>query len=425
MADNIVIRLFADPDRAVEWILTDSSGARHGEPSSGTLIEAATAIGSHSVIVLLPSSDMLITTADIPAKGSKLLQAVPFALEEQLAEDIDRLHFAVGQRRSNGLTPVVVTNRERFEDYLLRLAGAGIGPDAIYPEIQGLARIPGTISLLLDDGDLLINDGGDVELDLEQISPGDALVAIGALDDAATTDDDGDVRDMPRHVLIYLSAADQERYSNDWLALEHEFESLDIRILPDGALPRLAATVSSGRAVNLLQGDFAPKRSMDAAWRPWRNVAALFLAVVGVGLIGKVVDYFSLRSEDKRLTVAIEEQFRDTLPWINTVPDNPASRLRSELARMGAASGDSDGADFLLALEALSGALGNAPGSKVEALSYRSGETDIQLIAPNVESLERIQAAVREGTALDAAIARAEPQDDGVKSRIQIKAAER
>jgi len=30
--------------------------------------------------------------------GAKLQQIVPYALEEQLAEDIDELHFAIGKR---------------------------------------------------------------------------------------------------------------------------------------------------------------------------------------------------------------------------------------------------------------------------------------------------------------------------------------
>ena len=257
MAENIVIRLFVDEDKPVEWILTDSSGARHSAPTHGSLSAAAAAAVGYRVLALLPSSDMLITTADVPAKGARLLQALPFALEEQLAEDVDKLHFAAGARRSNGLTPVVVTDRQRFEDYLARLRGVGLEPEGVYAEVQGLARIPGTISMLIDSGDLLINDGADIELDLQDMSPGDALVAIGALDDPIGDDEAAEgSNELPGHVLVYLSEEDNDRYSNDWLALRNELDSIDTRILPDGALPRLAATVSTGKAINLLQGRF-------------------------------------------------------------------------------------------------------------------------------------------------------------------------
>ena len=42
---------------------------------------------------------MLLMEPELPAKaGAKLAQMVPYALEEQLAEDIDDLHFAIGRR---------------------------------------------------------------------------------------------------------------------------------------------------------------------------------------------------------------------------------------------------------------------------------------------------------------------------------------
>ncbi|MEM7279720.1 MAG: type II secretion system protein GspL, partial [Pseudomonadota bacterium] len=205
MAENLVIRLTEHDTDTVEWMLTDDSGARQGAPVRGTLRAAADAAGGRQISVLLPASEILLTSADIPAKGARLLQALPFALEEQLADDVDKLHFAAGTRRSSGRTPVAVIRRDQLQDFLDKLDEAGIKPSGIYAETQGLARIPGTISLLIDGDNLLLNDGADVELAMQQISPGDALVAIGALDDhavGAESDDDTEGTPLPSHVLV-------------------------------------------------------------------------------------------------------------------------------------------------------------------------------------------------------------------------------
>lgn len=426
MAENIVIRMPVDPAGDVEWIFTDSAGARHGLPMHGSLRAAADAAADRQVLALLPAMDILITTADVPLKGPRLLQALPFALEEQLADDVENLHFAAGARRPNGHTPVIIIERQKFENYLERLRDVGLAAAGVFAEIQGLARIPGTISMLIDGDNIIINDGADVELALQQISPGDALAAIGALDDdgAATDDADDDVISasphLPTHVLVYLDGDDNERYENEWLALRNELESLDTRLLADGALPRLAATVSTGKAINMLQGDFAVRKGFAAAWKPWRNVALLLCAVGAVGLITKVTDYFYLKRQDQRLQIAVEEQFRQTFPWISTVR-NPQAQLQAELNRIGAPDAAVAGMDFLEVLVALSGAMKTSPGASINGISFRSGVTDIRLDAPNVSALEKIENSVRESQVLDASIERAEKNDKGVKGHIQIK----
>ncbi|RLA25780.1 MAG: type II secretion system protein GspL, partial [Gammaproteobacteria bacterium] len=89
MSEFLVIRLGEKPDQLAQWIAVDSSGARHSTPVAGALSDAAVDIGSRQVIVLVPSAEVLSTTVDIPLKGAKLIAALPFALEEYLADDID------------------------------------------------------------------------------------------------------------------------------------------------------------------------------------------------------------------------------------------------------------------------------------------------------------------------------------------------
>ena len=101
MAEFLVIRIGETAEHAADWIAVDSSGARRSQPVSGPLLEAINDVGDRKVIVLVPSAEVLTTSVDIPVKGgAKLQAALPFALEEDLAEDVENLHFAVARRLS-------------------------------------------------------------------------------------------------------------------------------------------------------------------------------------------------------------------------------------------------------------------------------------------------------------------------------------
>src|SRR5215510_1286825 len=102
MAETVVIRLLA-PSRqagsedllgdAIEWVTVDGSGARLGPVRKGTLFDAAPECAARKSIVLAPGTDVLLAEPVVPLKGGKLMQVIPFALEEQLASDVDSMHF--------------------------------------------------------------------------------------------------------------------------------------------------------------------------------------------------------------------------------------------------------------------------------------------------------------------------------------------
>ena len=75
--------------------------------------------------VLVPGTDVLLAEPELPAKaGAKLQQIVPYALEEQLAEDIDDLHFAIGKRAGDSsTTPVAVVALSLMDEWTSHAQG--------------------------------------------------------------------------------------------------------------------------------------------------------------------------------------------------------------------------------------------------------------------------------------------------------------
>ncbi|MCH8134698.1 MAG: hypothetical protein IIB77_01815 [Proteobacteria bacterium] len=387
---------------------------------SGALSEAKADIGDREVIVLVPSAEVLTTSVDIPLRaGAKLQAALPYALEEYLADDIDKLHFAAGPRRASGKTPVSVVSHEQLAEWINLLAGADIHASSIIADSYGLARIPGTISMLLAGDQVFINDGGDIELVMQDMSPGDALAAIGALDQGAGSENDkaADATPLPRHVLVYCTAEDEERYQQDWIAIRQQLDSVDVKLLADGIMPRLAVTVATGAGINLLQGAYGAQKEYGGLFKPWK-VAAILLLVFGViGITAKATDYYLLLRQETQLRQLFNTEYQQILPGVPETND-PARVVESLRRRAGTTR---SAPVFLQTMEQLSRAMQQNREAQIVAISYRAGVVDVRVTAPNVAMLDSIQRAVGQNGQFRATIQSTDQDGEKVNSRIQIK----
>src|SRR6202042_835192 len=146
------------------WVVVDARGACLEAPGSGPLSLAQPAAAGRHVCVLVPGTDVLMMEPELPTKaGAKLAQMVPYALEEQLAEDIDELHFAIGRRGADSArrtgdaarTPVAVVARALMDEWLGAVQAAGIVPESMYADTDLLPANPGQAVAWLD-GDMVV-----------------------------------------------------------------------------------------------------------------------------------------------------------------------------------------------------------------------------------------------------------------------------
>lgn len=415
MAEYLVVRLDADPGKPACWIVVDSNGTRLSAPVSGPLENAAAEAGDRAIIVLVPATEVLSTRVDLPIKrGPRLLAALPFALEEQLAEDVENLHFAAGSRGDDGMLPVAVVSHVLMQSWLERLESAGIQAARLVPENHGLAHIPGTLSMLVAEDQVMFNDGGSNEFVLRHVKPSDALAVAGILDGS----DDEEAESA--HLLVYCEPADEQRFEHDWIALRHELSSVDINLLPDGVLPRLAVTVAAGRGINLLQGRYGAKTEVGALLRPWRYVAVLLLALGAVALVGKGVDYYRLSQEEAALKAQFNEIYREIRPQDTREVLDPVATVNSIRRGFG---GPVAAQVFLPSLQQLALAMQQNSAADIEAISYRAGVIDVRLTAPDVATLDSITQIVSASGRFTASIQSTDQVGDRYSSRIQIREA--
>src|SRR5260221_11595318 len=136
MPQTLLLRLPSPGQEETEWLTIDDSGESETTQQRGSLTLAAAVSRTGKVVALAPATQILLAEPELPpGSGVKLARAVPFALQEQLTEDIDLMSFAVGRRRSSGGTPVAAVSRAVLQEWLSALSAAGLEPLFMYPDI--------------------------------------------------------------------------------------------------------------------------------------------------------------------------------------------------------------------------------------------------------------------------------------------------
>ena len=383
MPEFLVVRLpsgaAATIGAAAEWIVMDGTGARRGNVQSGPLDLAPATAANRKVVVLVPGTDALLAEPVLPVKsGVKLAQVVPFALEEHLASDVEDLHFAVGKRDVRPGTPVTVVARARMDAWQALLTDAGLQADAIYPETAALPETPNAITLLIDGARVYVR---------RPETPGtvlDVQPLIEALQLALASGEEA-----REHVTIYVAEDDYERERELLEGLREFTQSLQLKLLPDGPLPLLAAHIVQHPGVNLMQGAYQSKRRLNVSFAPWRY-AAMLAGVFLVAHLGlKSWQYFHYRSQEARLDAEIANVYQQLMPGA-PMPEASAARRMVE-ARLNQLRGSGPVSGVMTTLAALGEALGQTPDVTIENIAYVNNTTNLRVLAPDTAALDRIR----------------------------------
>ena len=387
MADWLLLRLPRTPHEQATWLVVDPRGAATGPPQGGPLSLAAPRAAGRHVVVLVPGSDVLAVQPELPqAKaGIKLQQLVPYALEEQLAEDIEDLHFAIGRRQGDSArVPVAVVARKLMDEWTTLLKSSGIDPEALYADSELLPQNPGQAVALLEEDAVVVRPPSGSVVTLPADALGEALeIALSGIEPGTPGG---------RGLILYTGAAEWHRHAAAVEAARERFEGIQIQLLTGGPLGLFAQQLPSAAATNLLQGPYAPATPHAVGWSAWRMAAMLLACFIGLHIVGKAAELTVLKHADRRLDGSIEQVFRTAMPG---QPDTYEARRQME-QRLAAARASQASGGFLLALQALVQAHRAAPEAVLEALTFRDGALELKASAPSVESLDRLSRQLRQ-----------------------------
>ncbi|MEO0345365.1 MAG: type II secretion system protein GspL [Pseudomonadota bacterium] len=415
MTDLLAIRLSSTHDD-VQWVRVDETGATRGSLATGSLADAVRHAEDRDVLVVLDDVAVTRTHCDLPVSGKKLAQALPYALEDQFAGDVDALHFGAGAADDNGIRPVAALDESAVATVLERLADAGIQAQHLHTWHDAIGPLEGFVQLLAIGEQVLVCDAeGDVAA-LRGLPP-DAVL------DAWRAARDEDAEEV--NVRIYYDAEAKSQFGAALDALSNS--GADLKQLADGVLPFAGRHILSRGGINLLQGDYALRSNVGASLRPWVLAATLAGIALVLSVVGNAVEMRELERTSARLDGDIEQLLRRVQPGTGAVSNperqlsNLVSRARGATNSAGTSTGDPGGAPFLPTLNTVAGALAAAgDNTRIDAIAYRGGVFDLRVSAPSAQALDGFTQHVTDVAGLTAQIQRTEQDEEVIKSFVKI-----
>ena len=384
------------------WLQMDTEGQPQGGIHVGSLADAAAEAGGMRVVVLAAGADCLLTRVNIPGRSrQKLLRAVPYVLEEQLSEEVEKLHFAVGTSMEAGEWPVVVIEKTYMESLLADFAEAGLDVQQVVPEILAIPFAGNEISVLVEHDIALVRTGSVAGYAADSDNLG-MLLALQEVDE-----------DEQLPALHLYVQQDSLQPNTDGFVGE-------TRVEPYSGDPlNVFAQGLDASAINLLQGVYSRAGDWARLLRPWRATAALLVAVVLISNVVMGVEYYRLGRESDQLQVQIEAAFREALPQTKRIV-NPRVQMQQQLDKLQLRAGAGGG--FLDLLGQSGVVLKDMRGVEISAASFRAGRLDVELTIASLQLLDQLKQALMQPGKLEVEIQSASTgKDQRVQSRLRIE----
>ncbi|MDS4071376.1 MAG: type II secretion system protein GspL [Candidatus Competibacter sp.] len=391
-APLLFLRLLS-PDQA-EWLRSDGTVER-GPPS-----ELVVRIDGARLILVAPGEAVTLHWISLPArKRTTWARVVPYALEDQLVDDIEALHFALGNALDDGRLPVAVVAHAALRAWLDSCGRAGLTPAAVVPDLLLLPWREGAWSVLLDGRR--------------------AVVRTGRWEGFAT---ERDTLDLLLNQALAEAGDAKPRGLRVWGDSPPHLTEIDVELQVEDSQPEplrlLAAGYQPPTALDLMQGPYSRRAQWGRWLRPWRAaavLAGLWLLVHGAA---QVYDHWRLRRELVTLRAEMEGVYRDAVPGATRIV-NPRVQLETRLREL---KPGASGGGFLQLLYRGGQPITGFPELTLRGLSYRDGQLDLALEGGNPAVLDRLRQQLNQQPGLQAEM-RTTQREGQVESRVTLKKA--
>ena len=401
MRNTLLLRQDPGNESVWRWLQLDNEGRPQGSIHTGALADAASEASGQRIVVLVSGSDYLLTRVSLPGSSrQKLLRAVPYALEEQLSEEVENLHFAVGATQDDGAWPVAVISKQFMDALTAEFSLAGLDVQQLTPEILALPYNGDETSVLVENDVALVRTGSTSGYAVDSDN-------LGILLAARMTDEETSL--PPLHLFVH---EDSLRADMTELAGETRVEAFA------GDPLNVFAQGLDAKSINLLQGAYSRSGDWAVLLRPWRATAALLVAGILLSNVVMGLDYFHLTRESEQLRAQIEQTFKAALPETRRIV-NPRIQMQQQLDKLQRQQGAGGG--FLSLLGQSGAVLRGMDGVEVSGATFRAGRLDVELTVNNLQLLDRLKQSLMESGRLSVEIQSATTgRDQRVQSRLRI-----
>lgn len=226
------------------------------------------------IVCIIPADDVLVISCDVPGRSAgTILKALPFALEEFVAGDIESLHIAHHKIRPGQAVKCVLVNASRLEQWQSCFSLLAISPSAIVSESQLLSAPLQTCKLLFSGSEVLVTTADESA----KVARSELMSFLSRMD-------------LRSVVCVGEQLSDLE--------LSQFAEDIKIENIDQNKFEYLITGYDSTKSINLLQGKFKVTSSPASPIKAFAGVGALLglwlvIAMVSFAVEGYWAEYRS------------------------------------------------------------------------------------------------------------------------------------
>ncbi|MEO8010099.1 MAG: type II secretion system protein GspL [Dokdonella sp.] len=395
MPDRLLVRLTADGDFSWLKVAADGRGAQVVQSGAPP---AAVQAAAGEIVVLVAAEEVLLTHTQLTARNrAQRVQAVPFAVEDQLLGAVEDMHFAISDA-ADATLGIAVVAKTRMREWLGRLVDARIRADVLVPESLAMPCVGESASVLVEQDRVLT-----------RFSTWSAFVCARI--------------DFPAWLEQARLAGDTRRVDLFDADRPSTFELLDgvhVHSLPTGdALAWFGANLGVP-AINLLCGEFAAAHRQARGTRWWRRAAALAAAALMLAFVHRGVEVVQSSRALAVIETSMLESVQRTFADLGAAERarDPASVMRARLERL---RGGTETTGFLRMLGQIAPIVGTTTRTQLRGLEYRSDTLEINLRAADVQTLDSMRERIAATPGLTAELTATNPVENGTDGRIRIQ----
>ena len=411
MSDTLLIYYNIDNTHQATWSLCNEAGELTARITTGSLDELSELADRHPAVVLLNSQCLHINQLQLPTQNmQKMMKAIPYALEEFIAEDIENFHFVISKDKHGKTTSVAGIDKTTLQNIIQVFQQANIFIEKIVPDVLCMPADSVNLQwacLNYQDNSYLQTDTLNGMMVSHDILP---YVLTSMLDDKKQT---------PPEKIIFFN--EQENSSAfDEIKIENKGIELINVVYNSHPLVVFCGHYKQALALNLLQHEFKPKRESSGYWQHWRlaaSLAAVWLTL-HLGLTG--FQYAKLTEENQNTKAEIEKIYKTAFPQSRKIV-NPRVQMEQKLKELISNSGNSSNGLLFLLAESFGTLTHDKANITLQSLTFRNNRMDIGLDSTNLQAIENLNKNLNNNTKIKSEITSSSSEKDKVKGNLRIE----
>jgi general secretion pathway protein L len=391
---------------ALTWVTFEVETGIKRSGAVGNAEELAQLAANKEVIIVVSAQDVLLASAKLPKMNrSRLAQALPYALEEQLIGDVELLHFAPAESEVEGVLPVAIVAKEKMQAWKDVLQNWNIKADSLVSQVFTLPVQDKTWTLVLQEMAILrmgnyqgfacdinnINEMLNIALQSADHLPQclhiynyTANSIVDALNLSANTNtsvSENTNTEINTSVNINKNT-NENRQLNSEVIIKEDLRS------PEKFYTDLVANITKFPHIDLLQGAYktkAKKSKLPATRKLWDTMFYLAAAWICLLFLYPTISYFILKQRLHGIDGQIAAIYKHYFPQSSTVVA-PKLRMEEKMQRVAAKSGDSKS---LLLIGYVGKAMTEAHNIQIKRMDFQNNQLTIELSAASSQEFSQ------------------------------------